>query len=602
MTHWTHLGADKKGRNLQSKPLQSKNDSYFSSGAMRSLLMNLTACLLCFIFSPCSEAQVPIPVPSSSDAQLQEESAPEEPLPVYFTTPRKSYKRFMDAMGKSGGLSVDNYVLASKHLDLGEKPSSGRLEQGVLFSQNLYQILIYARINIENISDDPEASSPYKIYQTSGMVSPIEMVRLKDGAWKFSGPGLNSVVDYVKVLGLPEFKPPASQHDEGLFYWLDQLFHQKVSIASLLGVALFGWFAGFLLSSFLTTISRQSIESLSGNDDIFDRVKLWYPLRWLGVGCTVWFFMLLNQDSRWFDKPLLFFSKLTVLVSLITIAYRAIDVLSYLGLKVAKRTDTQMDEMLVPMLEKVSKFFVLFLGGIFIAQNMGLNVWSLFAGFSVLGAMIALAGQDLIKNVFGAITVLSDGSFQLGDWIATDGVEGVVQEVGIRSTRVRTFYDSEVMVPNARFVSAIVDNYGKRLYRRYTSDIYIPYETSSEVIEAFVKGVRELIDDNPAVRPGGNYVVLNDFDRSSLKVMIYLFWLVPTWEEELQARHDFILSVKELAESLGLGFAYPTNRLLMSEEKTKTSLDEVVVSDNTAESLTDNNQEGPGSNKKQKGE
>jgi len=232
----------------------------------------------------------------------------------------------------------------------------------------------------------------------------------------------------------------------------------------------------------------------------------------------------------------------------------------------AAKTPSSRDDMLVPLVRRAVKLFIALLGVIFIAQNLDIEVWSLFAGFSIVGAMVALAGQETVKNFFGSFTILMDQPFSVGDWITVDGVEGIVEEVGFRATRIRTFYDSVVTVPNSRFITATVDNYGARRCRRYTTKLNLHYTTPLERLEAFCEGVRKLIHEHPFTRKDNFQVWVNDVSSYSLQILIYVFWECPTWDIELRERHRFLTELHGLARSLELQFAYPTQSVLLQPQ------------------------------------
>ena len=153
---------------------------------------------------------------------------------------------------------------------------------------------------------------------------------------------------------------------------------------------------------------------------------------------------------------------------------------------------------------------------------------------------------------------LLDRPFEIGDWIVTGGVEGSVESVGIRSTRVRTFYNSLITVPNSQLISAVVDNMGARRYRRYKTMIGVAYDTPPEKIDAFCAGIRELIRRHPYTRKDYYHVYFNEFADASLNVLLYCFHEAPDWGTELRERHRLFNDILRLARQLGVEFAFPT--------------------------------------------
>ena len=201
------------------------------------------------------------------------------------------------------------------------------------------------------------------------------------------------------------------------------------------------------------------------------------------------------------------------------------------------------------------------MGVILILQNNGYNVASLIAGLGIGGLAIALAARDTLANFFGSVTIFVDKPFRIGDWIKVAGVEGTVEEVGFRSTRIRTFYNSLVSVPNSNISNNEVDNLGLREYRRLLTTLNLTYSTTPEQMEAFVEGIKAIVKSNPHFRQDFYEVHFNAFGAHSLDVMIYVFFKVPDWSTELQQKHNFFLEVLKLAKEVGVEFAFPTQTL-----------------------------------------
>jgi len=256
----------------------------------------------------------------------------------------------------------------------------------------------------------------------------------------------------------------------------------------------------------------------------------------------------------------------------VMVVYRLIDVLSYYLEKITKKTETTLDDQLIPLLRKSLKVFVIIGGGIFILQNLDFDITGLLAGISIGGLAFALAAQDTIKNLFGSIMIFIDRPFTVGDWIVTNGVDGTVEEVGFRSTRIRTFHNSVVSIPNGNIANMTVDNMGMRVYRRFKSSIAITYDTPPALIETFVEGLKEIVKNHPHTRKDYYEIHLNSFGASSLDILFYIFFSVPTWSEELKYRGEVMLSIIQLADVLGIRFAFPTTTLHMETFPEKTTL------------------------------
>ncbi len=227
----------------------------------------------------------------------------------------------------------------------------------------------------------------------------------------------------------------------------------------------------------------------------------------------------------------------------------------------ASESENKFDDMLVPLLRRTLKILVVIVGVVFVASKLTENLWTIVTGLSIGSLAVGFAAKDSIENLLGTFSVLLDKPFQLGDWITVGDVDGTVEHVGIRSTRVRTFYNSIITVPNSRFISAHVDNWGARRYRRIKTMLSLTYDTPPEKIEAFCEGVRQLILVHPYTRKDSFYVYLNQMSASSLDVLLYTFVEVPDWGTELRERHRLFADILRLAERLNVSFAFPTQTL-----------------------------------------
>ena len=259
--------------------------------------------------------------------------------------------------------------------------------------------------------------------------------------------------------------------------------------------------------------------------------------------------------------PLLFASRLIAAASGLWAAYRLVDLIGAYLVQAAARTESRFDDILVPMVRRSLKIVVLAIGVIFILDNLDVDIWGLLAGVGIGGVAVALAAKDTVENLFGSVTVLTDRPFQIGDWVKIGDVEGSVEELGFRSTRIRTFYNSLITVPNAKMTTAVIDNMGRRRYRRVKCSLGIGYDTPPATIDAFCEGIRELIRVHPYTRKDYYMVYLHEFAESSLNILLYAFHEVPDWGTELRERHRLFADIIRLANRLGVSFAFPTRTL-----------------------------------------
>lgn len=258
--------------------------------------------------------------------------------------------------------------------------------------------------------------------------------------------------------------------------------------------------------------------------------------------------------------------KLLVSLSGVWSAFRLVDILDALLMNKVSKTATKFDDLLVPMVTKSLKVFVVVIGIVFVADNLNVDVSSLLAGLGLGGLAFALAAKDLLGNFFGSLTVLLDRPFHIGDWVVIGDVEGTVEAVGFRSTRIRTFYNSLITLPNALLTTTKIDNMGARRYRRMRTMLSLTYATAPEKIDAFCEGVRTLIQLHPYMRKDYYHVYFNEYGSASLDILVYVFWETPDWNTELRERHRFLVDILRLAKQLDVEFAYPTQTIYLKKD------------------------------------
>jgi len=254
--------------------------------------------------------------------------------------------------------------------------------------------------------------------------------------------------------------------------------------------------------------------------------------------------------------------------ALVWTCYNLVEVLSIYFEKIASQTENKIDDILVPMARKIGKVFVIVFGIIFIGNSFSFNMKSIIAGLGIGGLAFALAAKETISNLFGSFTVLIDQPFQIGDYVKiNDKIEGTVEEVGLRSTKVRTLHDSLVCVPNGSLINANVDNFGKRTARRFDTKLQLSYSTPREKIEVLCEEIRGLIMANPLARKDNFHVYLNNIGSSNLEVLVIVFWEVIDYQSELSERHRFIGQILNVTERLGLSLAFPTQTMHVLERQ-----------------------------------
>jgi MscS family membrane protein len=229
----------------------------------------------------------------------------------------------------------------------------------------------------------------------------------------------------------------------------------------------------------------------------------------------------------------------------------------------AKVTESTLDDHLVPFIRKTIRVFIVFLAVLMLVQNLGYSISGLLASLGLGGLAIALAAKDTLSNIFGSIMILLDRPFTIGDWVKAGDMEGTVEEIGFRSTRIRTFSETLITVPNSVLMNMSIDNISQMPKRRIKLTIGVTYATTPALMRQAVAGIRQLLREHPAIQQDFSLVNFTEFGASSLDIMVYCFTTSTIWGEYLDAREDLCLKIMESLEKIGLEIAFPSQTLYM---------------------------------------
>ena len=233
-----------------------------------------------------------------------------------------------------------------------------------------------------------------------------------------------------------------------------------------------------------------------------------------------------------------------------------------------ERTDNErskLDRQLTPILGKVLYGLIVFVGFLHILTLFGVDPMTVLAGASIGGIALAFAARDSVKNLIGTILIFLDKPFQLDDWVIIGGVEGSVERVGLRSTRLRAADTTMFQIPNNKVVEMEINNKGMRIYRRYTTELGIRYDTPPDLIESFMEGIKEIIRLHPETRSQSYNVEFVGFGDFALKIMVNVYFKNPDWGMEQASKNVLHLAIVKLAKELGVEFAFPSSTLMIEQ-------------------------------------
>jgi len=423
----------------------------------------------------------------------------------------------------------------------------------------------------------------------------IRLVQGDDGLWRFSAQTVETIPElYTAARALPSAIEDEGELDtaltadlpEGLPNLADSVVRPLVPESLrgegkvLLSLEYWQWVALFALVllgvvvdyTFRFVLRSLAIGIIRRRGSTADKQTLRRTVRPIGlfVSALVWQLMLpllaLPEKAHLLLRGAV---GVFLVFAFIWAAWRVIDLVSEVLANQAKKTETKFDDVLIPLLKKAAKLFVVAVGIVYAAEALSIPLGPMLASLGLGSLAFAFAAKDTIENFFGSVAVILDRPFEVGDWVVIDGgTEGTVEELGFRSTRIRTFYNSQITVPNATLVRATVDNYGRRKYRRWKTHLGVQYDTPPEKLIAFTEGIRELVRTHPYTRKDYYQVWMHQWSASSMDILLYIFFEVPDWNTELRERERMFIDIVRLADRLGVQFAFPTQTVhLFKEEK-----------------------------------
>ena len=248
-------------------------------------------------------------------------------------------------------------------------------------------------------------------------------------------------------------------------------------------------------------------------------------------------------------------------------------------------------EMIVFIL-KIIKVILILVVILFLFTQLGIDVKAILASLGVGGIAIALAAKDTLANFFASLNIMTDNSFSQGDWIKTDDFEGTVVDIRMRTTRIRTFDNAMITVPNSQIANAHILNWSKRIIgRRIKMTVGITYESKMENIVNLKNDIFNMLITHPKIATNNNInisktkafeaikqedlygvkntilVFIDEFGTSSINILVYCFSKSPMWEDWLDTKEEVMIEISKLVEKNSCEFAYPTQAILIKKDE-----------------------------------
>ena len=262
----------------------------------------------------------------------------------------------------------------------------------------------------------------------------------------------------------------------------------------------------------------------------------------------------------------------TVIVA-VTITYavmKLVDLLmGYWHLRSAADADPQFREQIFPIIRKTFKAFVVVVAALVTLDNIGVNITAAIASLSIGGLAVGLAAQDTLANLFGAVAILLDKPFRIGDRITLDNVDGAVETIGLRSTKIRNLDGHLVTIPNKTMGNATLTNITSRPNIKTVMNLGLTCDTSTEKMRRAIAILEEIYRGNPKTKD--LLVSFNKFADSALNIQITHWWNSTDNREYLAGMQEINLAIKDQFEAEGIYFAFPSQTVYLKQDSNRGS-------------------------------
>lgn len=315
-------------------------------------------------------------------------------------------------------------------------------------------------------------------------------------------------------------------------------------------------FANYIYKIVLRLIQKSPSELLNQFFLAFEK-----PLRWIfviiGLYVAMDFFPYIEQNNPIFIKLI----RISVIL-LIAWGFNRLASKSHLIFeRLSKHSKFKIDAILIPFISRSVQVVVLAISVTIIVEELGYNISGFIAGLGLGGLAFALAAQDALKNLFGGIVIITEKPFNIGDWIKTPSVEGTVEDISFRSTKVRTFAQALVVVPNSTLANEAIMNWSEMGKRRINFNLGVEYQTPRHKLQRVVERIEEFLVNHKDIHPETIFVTFDEYAENSLNIMLYFFTKTTVWKEYLLVKQEINFKIMEILEEEGVSVAFPTRTI-----------------------------------------
>lgn len=484
-------------------------------------------------------------------------------------TPREAMEGYLTAC------RAGDYELAAQYLNLARIPAARRETDGPKLARQLKTVLDQTLwVELESLSnepggdpDDDQPSGRDRVGTIKSERGPVDVLLVRarvtpeESVWLISSVTVARVPQLYQEFGygpLGELLPRSMFQHYGeleLWQWL-----------GLMAVLVFAYAAGLVVASMILRVARRLVARTETKlDDRILKITSGPLAATLTIG-LLYAGTLLLRLSVPAQRVMSGLCKALMVITLTWLALRIVDLITQLIEDAFHQRGETTAITIVPVARRVAKVFLVFIALLSALQNMGYNVTGLIAGLGVVGLAVALAAQKTFENFFGALSILVDRPVQRGDFCRYGDKIGIVEDIGLRSTRVRTLDRTLVTIPNSEFSVLQLENFAARDRIRFFTILGLRYETTADQLRHVLIELRRFLLSHAMVHPDPARVRFVGFGAHSLDLEIFAYVTTSDWNEFLAVREDLLLRIIDIVEGSGTGFAFPSQTLYLGKD------------------------------------
>jgi MscS family membrane protein len=396
-----------------------------------------------------------------------------------------------------------------------------------------------------------------EIYITRPLIGTDKRDRKYANYWRFDPASLKRIPELhrsVYPLGshfLLELLPQGGTSFLGLKIWQ----YLAIFVLGIIGVLL-NFVIWRLLNILFKLLANTKLGRNHFDSDII--IKISRVISYLVVAYVVFIFFPVLMLPVWISYYFLAFLRVFNTVCAVLVVLNTVELARSYFEAIVSKTESTSDDQLLPIFIRILKVIMVIIGAIYVLDVFNVDLTALIAGLSIGGLAVALAAQDTVKHLIGSIMIYADRPFQLGDFISSGDITGTVEDIGFRSTRIRTPDSSLISVPNGSLVDMVVNNMGSLKYRRFNTTIGVAYYTPPVLIEKFIEGLRAINEAHPKTKSDTSFIHLNNMGGSSLDILFVIYFNTTDYAANLILKEEIIFSILNLAAALDVHIAFPS--------------------------------------------